>query len=516
MNEQTERLLSGNEAIAHGAYDAGLQVAAAYPGTPSTEILENIALFKEIDAQWSVNEKVAYEVAYGASMAGVRSLYASKHVGLNVAMDPFMTSVYMGVNAGFVAVVCDDPGLHSSQNEQDTRWVALYGKAPIIEPSGSAEAYSFIQEAFRISEQFDTPVLFRMTTRTAHSKENVRIGKRTIPVKKALTKDIGKYVMIPGSAYKRHIVLEKRLIELRKFSEKTTLNRIEKGKNKARGFITSGVTYQYIKESFPDAPILKLGFSYPLCEKKVNAFAKSVKEVVLIEEGDPFIEIQLKVTGLRFKTRHPSYHIGELRPEYMARIVKGLPKNDVPIPVRKPALCPGCPHHFVFHTLQKFPEVFVSGDIGCYTLGALAPYGALHSCICMGGGFTVAEGVRRAKPGVPVVGIVGDSTFIHSGITGLINAVYNRIKGVFFILDNSITAMTGSQENPGSGYTLQNEPTIKLDLAKLCLACGAETVDIINPYQHHELEELIRRRLSEEKLTVIIAQYPCKLIPARR
>lgn len=507
-------LLSGNEAVARGAWEAGLMVAAAYPGTPSTEILENLSSYKEIDSQWSVNEKVAFEVAYGASLGGVRSLYASKHVGLNVAMDPLMTSVYMGVNAGFVAVVCDDPGLHSSQNEQDSRWVGHFGKVPIIEPAGSSEAYDFIGEAFSISEKFDTPVLFRMTTRIAHAKEDVETGKRKEGKKKPLVKNSQKYVMVPGNAFRRHGVIEERMEALKAFSEKTPLNRVEKGSGKL-GFITSGVTYQYIRENYPDASVLKLGFTHPLCEKKIRAFAKSVKELVLIEEGDPFLELSLNALKIKFRTRHPSFRIGELRPEYIPQIVKGQKKDDEPVAVRKPSLCPGCPHHFVFHTLQKFPGAFVSGDIGCYTLGALAPYNALHSCICMGGGLTVAEGLKRARPGTPVIGVIGDSTFVHSGITGLINAAYNKSKGVLFILDNSITAMTGGQEHPGSGFTIRNEQTFKLDLVKLCYACGADIVDVVSPFKTRELEELIQSRMSTDALTVIIAQAPCKLTPAR-
>ena len=503
-------LLSGNEALARGAWEAGLRVAAAYPGTPSTEILESLAQYKEVDAQWSVNEKVAYEVAYGAAMGGARSLYASKHVGLNVAMDPFMTSIYMGVEAGFVAITCDDPGLHSSQNEQDNRWVALFGKAPMIEPAGPAEAYAYVQEAFVLSETFDTPVLFRMTTRSAHAKEDVAVAERSEVSLKPLKIDIEKYVMVPRYAAMRHAVLERRLEALEKFAEKTPLNRIEKGSSKL-GFITSGVAYNYVKDNYPDASVLKLGFTYPFCGKKIAAFAKTVKTLVVVEELDPFIELHLRAMGLKFKTRDKSFHLGELKPEHIPLIVDGKAKNDTPLPVRKPSLCPGCSHTVVFNVLKKL-DVFVAGDIGCYTLGALQPHLSLHSCICMGGGFTLPEGLKRAHPEKGVVGVVGDSTFVHSGITGLINAAYNKTRGVLLILDNAITAMTGGQEHPASGFTLKGEVTKMLNLEAICRACGADNVDVVDPYKHQDFEALLRKRLAEDALTVIIARAPCKLI----
>ena len=309
IEKKQQFLYSGNEALARGAWEAGLRVAAAYPGTPSTEILENIATYTEIDAQWSVNEKVAYEVAYGAAIGGARSLYASKHVGLNVAMDPFMTSVYMGINAGFVAVVCDDPGLHSSQNEQDTRWVSIFGKAPLIEPADAAEAHWFIQEAFVLSERFDTPVLFRMTTRTAHAKQNVPVGERTEAQTRPLVRDMAKYVMVPKNAYMRHIKVEERLVALARFAETARFNQVQKGPAKL-GFITSGVSHAYVRDHYPDAAILKLGMLYPLCEKKIRAFAKSVRELVVVEELDPFLETQLNALKIKFRAKHPSYRIG--------------------------------------------------------------------------------------------------------------------------------------------------------------------------------------------------------------
>ncbi|MFH0922334.1 MAG: thiamine pyrophosphate-dependent enzyme [Fibrobacterota bacterium] len=507
----SERLfLSGNEALARGVWEAGLNVAAAYPGTPSTEILENLGRYAEVDAQWSVNEKVAYEVAFGASVGGARSLYASKHVGLNVAMDPLMTSVYTGVNGGFVVVTADDPGLHSSQNEQDNRWVGIFGKLPILEPASPAEAYAFVKKAFDISERFDTPVLFRLTTRTAHAKEDVAVGARMEVPKKPFENCIEKYVMVPSFAAKRHVVVEQRLLALEKFAETTPLNKIDK-ESKKLGFITAGVSYLYIKESFPDASVLKLGMPYPLCKKKITAFAKSVKELWVIEELDPFLEMQMKAMGLKFKVRDASFRLGELRPEFLPQIVAGKKKNVKPLPVRKPSLCAGCSHHFVYTAIKK-TGAFVTGDIGCYTLGALPPYLSVHTCLCMGGGFTLHEGIRRAVKGHPVVGVVGDSTFIHSGITGLINAVYNNVKGVLFILDNSITAMTGGQDHPGTGYSLKGDVAPKISIEAVCRACGVPQVDVIDPCKHNELEALLRQRLTENTLSVIIARSPCRLI----
>ena len=502
--------LSGDEALGRGAYEAGLKVAAAYPGTPSTEILEFISQFPEIDSQWSVNEKVAYEVAMGAAVGGARSLYASKHVGLNVAMDPLMTSAYTGTNAGFVVVVCDDPGLHSSQNEQDTRWVGIYGKLPIIEPASPSEAYSFIQEAFAISELFDTPVLFRMTTRVAHSKEDVLIGERTEVPLRDLPIDIAKYVMVPKNALRKHAVVEKRLLDIADYAESSSLNVIERGTSKI-GFITSGVSYLYIKETFPDASVLKLGLTYPFCDKKISEFAKSVEELYVIEELDPFLEDHLRALGISCKARHPSYRIGELRPELISDVIAGTPKVEKESNARKPVLCRGCPHRFVFTTLRKL-KAYVAGDIGCYTLGATPPMSSLHTCVCMGAGVTFHEGLRRAHPEKKVIGVVGDSTFIHSGVTGLINAVYNGVRGVIMILDNSTTAMTGGQNHPATGHSITGTSAPKLNLEDLCKSCGADTVDVITPFKLKEMEELIKQRLSEDTLSVIIAREPCRLV----
>jgi indolepyruvate ferredoxin oxidoreductase alpha subunit len=513
-NASSILLLSGDEAVSTGAWEAGVKVAAAYPGTPSTEILETLSQREEVDAQWSVNEKVAYEVAYGAAVGGVRSLYASKHVGLNVAMDPLMTSIYTGIGAGFVAVVCDDPGLASSQNEQDTRWVSIYAKMPLIEPAGPAEAYLYIKEAFAISEQFDTPVLFRMTTRVAHTKENVTVGSRVEVPAKELAPDIPKYVMVPKNAYQRHILLEKKLVTMQAFSSKTNLNRIEMAGTKL-GIITSGVSYLHLKEEFPDASFLKLGFSFPFCDEKIKSFAASVQEIVVVEELDPFIEEHVKSLGIRCRAKHPTWRIGELRPEYMADVLAGKEKIEQPVTSRKPVLCPGCPHRFVFTILRR-ARAYVTGDIGCYTLGASPPLSSLHTCLCMGSGITIHEGIRRAWPDKKVVGVLGDSTFVHSGITGLINAVYNRAKGLIIILDNGTTAMTGGQNHPATGKTISDDPTSKLVLEDLCRACGVDHVDVVDPVNIKETEQLIKTRISEDALSVIIARRPCKLIDTER
>ena len=503
------RFLSGDEALAQGAYEAGLRVACSYPGTPATEILEYLAKFSEVDSQWSINEKVAFEVALAASVSGLRSLYSSKHVGINVAMDPLMTSAYIGVNAGFVVVSADDPGIHSSQNEQDNRLIAKIAKIPLIEPSAPSECLEFVKSAFEISEKFDTPVMIRLTTRIAHSKENVPVGERKEIPPKEFKIDIPKYVMVPRNAYQRHIILEKKILKLKEYSEKTFLNKIEIN-NKKIGFITSGVSYLYAKEMYPDASFLKLGFSFPFPDKKAKEFSKKVRQVFVIEELEPFIEEQLALAGIKFKTKHPSFRIGELRPEHIPQIVKGKEKVEGQYTARKPVMCPGCPHRPVFWVLKKLKAV-VTGDIGCYTLGALPPLSALHSCLCMGSGITFFEGLRKGL-GKNVVGVIGDSTFVHSGITGLINLAYNKTKGLIIILDNSTTAMTGNQPHPATGITIKGEQTKKLVLEQLCASCGADNVDVIDPHNVKELEALIRQRIEEDKLSVIIARFPCRLI----
>ncbi len=513
------QFLSGNEALARGAWEAGLRVACAYPGTPSSEILETLASFPEVDAQWSVNEKVAYEVALGAAIGGARSLFACKHVGLNVAMDPLMTSSYTGVKAGFVVIVADDPGMHSSQNEQDTRWVSIYAKLPLLEPSSPSEAYASVREAFAISERFDTPVLLRMTTRVSHTKENVETGGRAAPTgggSDGFVPDIAKYVMMPGNAYKRHIRVEERMRELAAYAEASPLNRIEAGD--ATGVITAGVAYNYVREALPTASVLKLGMPYPWPDAKIREFAARFAQVAVVEELDPFLEEHVRSLGIAVSRRHPSHGIGELTPDVVADLVAGRPKDLARAATRKPVLCPGCGHRLVFAALKKL-KVVVAGDIGCYTLAATPPLAAMHTTICMGAGITVHEGLWRAlrtggaagEQPQKIVGVIGDSTFIHSGITGLINAVYNRAEGLIVILDNSTTAMTGGQNHPGTGKTIHEQATSRLDLEKLVRACGVDSVDVVDPYAYPALGGLLRRRLDEPGLAVIISRRPCKL-----
>ncbi|HNX81178.1 MAG TPA: indolepyruvate ferredoxin oxidoreductase subunit alpha [Candidatus Omnitrophota bacterium] len=502
-------LLSGDEALAQGAYEAGLSVAASYPGTPATEILEYLSRFSEVNTQWSVNEKVAFEVALAASIAGVRSLFSAKHVGFNVAMDPLMTSAYTGVGRGFVIVSGDDPGLHSSQNEQDNRWIARMAKLPLLEPASPAEAKEFAKKAFEISEQFDIPVMVRMTTRICHTKENVLLAERVEAPKKEFKINVPKYVMVPRNAYVRHIDLEKRMIALQKYSERTPLNKVEL-KNKNIGIITSGISYMYAKETYPEASFLKLGFSYPLPEKKIRDFCKKVKRVYVIEELDPILEHEIRALGVTIKAKDASFRVGELLPELIPLIVQGKKRPEEVSTTRKPVLCPGCPHRQTFWLLKKL-KLTVNGDIGCYTLGALPPLGSLHTCLCMGSGVTFMEGFGKAGQ-KPAVGIIGDSTFVHSGITGLINAAYNKAKGLLIIVDNATTAMTGNQPHPATGVTITGEPTKKLVLEDICTVCGADHVDVVNPYSMKEFEALIKQRIAEDALSVIISRYPCRLI----
>jgi indolepyruvate ferredoxin oxidoreductase, alpha subunit len=515
MDGQSRKImfLSGNEALAQAAFEEGLGFAASYPGTPATEILEYLSKFPEVDTQWSVNEKVAYEVALGASIAGARSLYASKHVGLNVAMDPLMTSAYVGVGGGFVVVSADDPGIHSSQNEQDNRLLARVAKIPLLEPSSPGEAYQFVKTAFAISEKFDTPVMIRLTTRIAHTKENVFIGPRKEFPLKEFKINIPKYVMVPKNAFQKHIELEARVLKLKAYSEKSALNKIEINDKKI-GFITSGVSYLYCREIYPQASFLKLGMTFPFPSELARKFAKKVKKIIVVEELEPYLEEQLTLAGIKFKAKDPSFRVGELRPEDIPEIVKGKIRIHVPATSRKPVMCPGCPHRSVFSVLKKL-RLTVTGDIGCYTLGALPPLGALHTCLCMGGGITMFEGLKKVL-GQNVVGVIGDSTFVHSGITGLVNLAYNKTKGLVIILDNSTTAMTGNQPHPGVGITINGQPTKKLILEDLCRVCGADNVDVIGAYDIKALEELIKSRVNADVLSMIIVRTPCRLIDRTR
>ncbi|NLX63498.1 MAG: indolepyruvate ferredoxin oxidoreductase subunit alpha [Clostridiaceae bacterium] len=513
-----KKLMLGNEAIARGVYEAGATVATAYPGTPSTEITENIAKYDEIYSEWAPNEKVALEVAIGASIGGARAATAMKHVGLNVAADPLFTASYTGVNGGLVIFVADDPGMHSSQNEQDTRIIARGAKVPVIEPSDSQECKDFTKEAFRISEEFDTPVIVRLSTRVSHSQGIVELEDRENYVLKPYVKNPAKYVMMPAMARRRHISVEERMAKLREFAEKSLLNRIEWG-NKKIGVITSGVAYQYAREAFGDVSYLKLGIVYPLPENLIKEFASQVETLYIIEELEPFIENQCRKMGLKVTGKDKLPVIGE----YSAGLIKEKLLGETPeklndiqdeAPARPPVLCAGCPHRATFYVLKKL-KLTVSGDIGCYTLGALAPLESVDTTICMGASVGVAHGLEKARgkeQSKKTVAVIGESTFIHSGITGLIDMVYNNCSGTVIILDNSITAMTGHQHNPTTGYNIKGEPVKKVDLAKLCQAIGVERVKVCDPFDLKKFEQIVKEEVAADELSVIIAQRSCALL----
>ncbi len=552
MKEKEEKkLLTGNEAIARGAYEAGVRVATAYPGTPSTEILENVSKYPEIYSQWSVNEKVALEVASGSSIAGARTLAAMKHVGLNVAADPFMTMSYTGVTGGLVLISADDPQLHSSQNEQDNRFYARFARVPMLEPSDSQEAKDFVGRALEISERFDTPVILRTTTRISHSRSLVSIsGRKEIHLKK-YEKNCQKYVMIPAYGRIRHRVVLDRWEKLIRFSDESSLNKEYIGKDDSSagdiGIITSGVLFQYAKEVFPDIPILKLGMTAPIPEKLIRDFAQGKKTVIVIEELEPYLEEQLAGMGLRArvigKEFFPLY--GELNPLILEKlhdemIGKGLfnglersidagnalkskgPEKNIKkiqkeLPLRPPVLCAGCPHRPVFHILKKL-KLKVMGDIGCYTLSVLPPLNSLDSCLCMGAGIGQALGMEKAEPAFKgkIVSVIGDSTFFHSGITSLIDNVYNKGTGVIIILDNRITAMTGHQVHPGIGMTLMGEETAAINPEDIARAAGASDVEVVDPYNMKNFEEVLKKHLKRETLSVIITRQRCVLLDRKK
>jgi indolepyruvate ferredoxin oxidoreductase alpha subunit len=513
-----KKLMLGNEAIARGVYEAGATVATAYPGTPSTEITEYIAKYDEIYSEWAPNEKVALEVAIGASVGGARSTCAMKHVGLNVAADPLFTAAYTGVNGGLVIFVADDPGMHSSQNEQDTRLIARAAKVPVLEPSDSQECKDFTKEAFRISEEYDTPVIVRLTTRVAHSQGLVELGERdSIPLK-PYVKDPGKYVMMPAMARKRHVAVEERLARLSEFSDATTLNRIEWGDKKI-GVISSGIAYQYAREAFGNASFLKLGMVYPLPEKLVREFAAQVETLYVIEELEPFIENNCLRMGIEVKGKALLPVIGEYSASLIRERVLGQKQEkpnsiDEEIPVRPPVMCAGCPHRGIFYVLKKL-KLTVTGDIGCYTLGALSPLESLDTCVCMGASIGMAHGMEKARgqdAARKTVAVIGDSTFIHSGITGLIDIVYNKGTSTVIILDNSTTGMTGHQDNPATGLTIKGEPTRQVDLVKLCQAVGVDRVRVCDPFDLAEAERVIKEETAADEPSVIIFQRPCALL----
>jgi indolepyruvate ferredoxin oxidoreductase alpha subunit len=512
-------LLSGNEAIARGAYEAGVKVASAYPGTPSTEILENLCRYEGVYTEWAPNEKVALEVALGAAFAGVRALATMKHVGLNVAADPLFTSAYTGIRGGLVIVTADDPEMHSSQNEQDNRNYAFAAKVPMLEPSDASEAKEFIKTAYAISEEFDTPVLLRTTTRVAHVKGLTTAGEmQRSSVEPGIVKMPEKFVMLPAHARKRRIELEKRMERLRDFAEAFPENRIEWGDRKM-GFITSGVSYLYVKEAFPEASVLKLGMVYPLPEKMIKAFSAGVKKLFIVEELDPFIELRVKAMGITCLGKEVIPSIGELNTAIVRTSITGKqPKNlfePVPVPLRPPNLCPGCPHRGIFHAISQL-GVFVAGDIGCYTLAALKPLSAMDSCVCMGASIGTAFGMEKAlgKDSLgKIVAVIGDSTFIHSGITGLIDIVYNRGFSTVVILDNRTTGMTGHQPNPSTGITITGDYSTIVDIEALCRAIGVKHVYTINPNDIEASRKVLKQEIERPEPSVIITKSPCVLLP---
>ena len=513
-----KKLMLGNEAVARGAYEAGVTVAAAYPGTPSTEITENIAKYDEIYSEWSPNEKVSLEVAIGASIAGARAICSMKHVGLNVAADPLFTVSYTGVNGGLVIMVADDPGMHSSQNEQDSRHYARASKVPMLEPADSQECKDYVKLAFELSERFDTPFIVRLSTRIAHSQSVVELGEKVDYKLKDYVKDFGKYVMMPAMARKRHVEVEKRMALLREFSNTSELNRIEWG-SKEIGVITSGIAYQYAREAFGDVSYLKVGMVYPLPLKLIEEFAKEVKVLYVIEELEPFMEDQIKKMGIKVIGKELLPVMGELSATIIKEKIFDQRKDvktliDDVVPVRPPVMCPGCPHRGLYYVLKKL-KLVVSGDIGCYTLGALPPTESMDTCVCMGASVSGAHGMEKARGtefGKNLVSVIGDSTFIHSGITGLIDIVYNKGNSTTIILDNSITGMTGHQHNPTTGYTIKGEPTRQVDLVKLCQAVGVERIKVVDPFSVKELEQIVKEETHAEEPSVIITQRPCALL----
>ncbi|MBQ3986830.1 MAG: indolepyruvate ferredoxin oxidoreductase subunit alpha [Oscillospiraceae bacterium] len=513
-----KELMLGNKAVARGLYEAGCQFISSYPGTPSTEVTEEAAKFPEIYCEWAPNEKVALEAAFGASLAGKRSFCGMKHVGLNVAADPLYTMSYTGVNAGLVIVVADDPGMHSSQNEQDSRHHAMASKVPMLEPSDSAEGLDFAKLAYELSEQFDTPVLIKMCTRVAHSQSVVEKGERIVP-EKTYEKNIAKYVMMPGNAKKRHPIVEERTRKLVEWAETAYINREEPGKDCSIGIVTSSTSYQYVKEVAGDRfPVLKLGMVWPLPEKKIRDFAASVDKLYVVEELDGFIEAHIKSLGLDCVGKEKFSNIDEFSQSILASKLGFDAKPTLTlseaIPPRPPVMCSGCPHRGLFYSLKK-NKVTVLGDIGCYTLGAVAPLSAMEVTLCMGASISSLHGFNKALGEASegkTVAVIGDSTFMHSGMTGLANIAYNQTNSTVIILDNSITGMTGHQQNPTTGYNLRGDPAGKIDLESLCRAIGINRVRVVDPYNLKECDEAIREELAAKEPSVIISRRPCALL----
>lgn len=520
MNKEsagTTVMMLGNAALARGAYEAGVKVSAAYPGTPSTEISENLVKYKDqVYAEWSPNEKVAMEVAIGASLSGVRALVSMKHVGVNVASDPLYTISYSGVNGGLVLVAADDPGIYSSQNEQDSRMVARAAMVPVIEPSDSEEARVFIKRAFELSEEYDTPVMVRETTRLAHSQGLVNLEERVCPEDKPYEKNIAKNVMMPGNAIKRHIVVEERLKRMAEDANTMDLNKAEYKDTKI-GVITSGIPYQYVKEVLPEASVLKLGLVHPLPKKLIQEFASKVETLYIVEELEPVIEEQVKSWGIQAIGKEIFTVQGEYSANMLRRAILGQKAEyDTPaqVPARPPILCPGCPHRSVYSVLKKL-KIHAAGDIGCYTLGAVAPLSVVDTTVCMGASISNLHGMEKAKGKDYVknwVAVIGDSTFLHTGVNSLMNMVYNQATGTVIILDNSTTGMTGHQDHAATGKTLMGDTTYMINLYKLCKAMGIEHVYEVDAFDVEGLEKLVKQETQREEVSVIITKSQCALL----
>ena len=514
-----KQLMLGNAAVARGLYEAGCRVVSSYPGTPSTEITEEAVKYDEIYCEWAPNEKVAMETAFGASLAGSRSFCGMKHVGLNVAADPLYTMSYTGVNAGLVVGVADDAGMHSSQNEQDSRRHAVAAKVPMLEPSDSAEALAFTKLAYELSEEFDTPVLLKMCTRVSHSQALVDTQERVEPAPKPYEKNIAKYVMMPGNAIRRHPVVEERTRKLIAWSETAPINRLEPGEDHSMGILTASTSYQYVKEVCGDRfPVLKLGMAWPLPEKLIRDFAASVDRLVVVEELDGFLEEHCRMLGLNPLGKEVFPLTGEFSQNLVAEKL-GLPVHsgrtlEDAIPPRPPVMCAGCPHRGLFYTLNK-NKCTVMGDIGCYTLGAVAPLSAMDMTLCMGASVSGIHGFNKALGAESehrTVAVIGDSTFMHSGMTGLANIAYNQSNSTVIILDNSITGMTGHQQNPTTGYNIKGDPAGKIDLEALCRAMGFRRVRVVDPYDLKECDTAVKEELAADEPSVIISRRPCVLL----
>ena len=513
-----KQLILGNEAVARGLYEAGCSFVSSYPGTPSTEITEAVAKYPEVYAEWAPNEKVAMEAAFGASLAGRRVFCGMKHVGLNVAADPLYTMSYTGVNGGVIIGVADDAGMHSSQNEQDSRHHAIASKVPMLEPSDSEEALRFVKLAYELSEEYDTPFLIKMCTRVAHSQSVVETSERVVPERRNYEKNIPKYVMMPGNAIKRHPFVEDRMRRLREWAETSEINRVEMGGTQM-GIITSSTSYQYVKEVFGDSvSVLKLGMVNPLPEKLIRDFAAKVDKLVVVEELDPIIENHCKALGLTVSGKELLPIEGEFSQNLIKQALGGQAGEGVAladtIPMRPPVMCAGCPHRGLFFTLNK-NKCTVLGDIGCYTLGAVAPLSAIDMTLCMGASVSAIHGFNIASDGwteKKTVAVIGDSTFMHSGMTGLANIAYNQSNSTVIILDNSITGMTGHQQNPTTGYNIKGDPAGKIDLEALCRAMGYERVRVVDPYDLAECDKVLKEELAAEAPSVIISRRPCALL----